>query len=132
MKQDNIEQGRISDRGEGLGTVTREMVMIRAREIAVINGRSAKNVLESDIREAREELEGKDEINPPLTAEESLPESKRWDPVPGSEGTRAPTIPSPDEPSAAEQLYDEGVGDAEHDQEIEATRDDLKRTRRGD
>ena len=127
MKQDRIEKGRLSDRGKGLGTVTKEMVMKRAREIAVINGRSQNNILDSDVDQAQRELEGEDEINPPLTAEERVPEEKRWDPVPGTEGTQAPTIPSPDEQTDAEKLYDEGVADAEHDQEIEATRDAARR-----
>jgi len=126
MKQ-NPNEGRLSDRGEGLGTVTKEMVMKRAREIAVINGRSQNHVLDSDIDQAQRELEGEDEINPPPSASESLPEDKRWDPVPGSEGSQAPTYPAPDEQSVAEKLYDEGVADAEHDQEIEATRDAARR-----
>jgi len=127
MKQNPNEEGRLSDRGEGLGTVTKEMVMKRAREIAVINGRSQNHVLDSDIDQAQRELEGEDEINPPPSASESLPEDKRWDPVPGSEGSQAPTYPAPDEQSVAEKLYDEGVADAEHDQEIEATRDAARR-----
>jgi len=127
MKRRHIEQGRLSDRGEGLGTVTRKMVMKRAREIAVINGRTEKNVLDSDIDQATRELQGEDEVNPPRTAAEKLPEDKRWDPVPGSEGRKAPTVPAPDEQTAAEKIYDEGVGDAEHDQEIQATRDQSRR-----
>ena len=127
MKQNRIEEGRLSDRGEGIGTVTKDMVMKRAREIAVINGRSQNNILDSDVDQAQRELEGEDEINPPLTAEERVPEDKRWDPVPGTEGTQTPTIPSPDEQTDAEKLYDEGVADAEHDQEIEATRDAARR-----
>jgi len=127
MKEKRIDEGRLSDRGEGLGTVTREMVMKRAREIAVINGRSAKHVLDSDVNEARHELTGEDEMDPPLTAAESLTEDERWDPVPGSEGREAPTVPASDEQTVAEKLYDEGVADAELDQEIEATRESLKR-----
>ena len=123
MKQNQIEEGRRSDRGKGLGTVTQEMVLKRAREIAVINGRSQNNVLDSDLDQAQRELEGEDEINPPLTAEERVPEDKRWDPVPGSEGHKTPVVPAPDEQSSAEKLYDEGVADAEHDQELKATRD---------
>lgn len=129
MKQHSIEQGRFSDRGEGLGTVTEKMVMQRARQIAVINGRTEKDVLDTDIDQARRELQGEDEINPPLSREEALPEDKRWDPVPASEGHKAPTMPASDEQTFAEELVDEGVADAEHDQEIEATRDDLKRAR---
>ena len=127
MKRNPIEQGRFSDRGEGLGTVTKKMVMQRARQIAVINGRSEKEVIERDVEEAFRELEGEDEMKPTPTAEEALPEDERWDPVPGTPGHKAPTLPASDEQTFAEELYDEGVADAEHDQEIEATRDDLKR-----
>ena len=127
MKQRFENQGRLSDRGEGLGTVTKEMVMKRAREIAVINGRSQNNVLDSDVDQAQRELEGEDEINPPMSAEERVPEDKRWDPVPGSEGHQAPNFSASDEQTDAEKLYDEGVADAEHDQEIKATRDAARR-----
>ncbi len=120
-----IDEGRISDRGEGLGTVTQEMVMKRAREIAVINGRSMHQVLDSDVNEARAELTGED-MDPQPTRAESLTEDERWDPVPGSEGHEAPTVPASDEQTVAEKLYDEGVADAELDQEIEATRESLK------
>jgi hypothetical protein len=83
--------------------------------------------LDSDVDQAQRELEGEDEMNPPATAEERIPEDERWDPVPGSEGTQAPTYPANDEQSVAEKLYDEGVADAEHDQEIQATRDQARR-----
>jgi len=122
-----FEKGRLSDRGKGLGTVTKEMVMQRAREIAVINGRSQNHVLDIDLDQAQRELEGEDEINPPTSAAESVPEDKRWDPVPGSEGQQAPTVPAADEQTDAEKLVDEGVADAEHDQEIQATRDQARR-----
>lgn len=130
MKQRRIEQGRFSDRGEGLGTVTKKMVMQRARQIALINGRSEKDVTDTDFKEALRELQGEDELHPAPTREESLPEDKRWDPVPASEGRKAPSTEPSDEQTFAEKLVDEGVADAEHDQEIEATRDDIKRERR--
>lgn len=104
--------------------------MDRARQIAVINGRSEKDVIETDFAEARRELQGEDELHPTPTREENLPEDKRWDPVPASEGRKAPTIEPSDEQTFAEELVDEGVADAEHDQEIEATRDEIKRERR--
>lgn len=132
MKLNRSAEGRLSDRGEGLGTVTRKMVMQRARQIAVVNGRTEKDVMDSDIAQARRELQGEDEMNPPPSAEERLPEDKRWDPVPASEGEQAPTFPAADEQTFAEKLYDEGVADAEMDQEIEATREDLRRAKKGE
>lgn len=129
MKQNPIEDGRLSDHGRGIGTVTKEMVMKRAREIAVINGRTTTNVLDSDVDEAQRELEGEDEMNPQPTAAENLTEDQRWEPVAGSQGRKAPTYPASDEQTVAEKLYDEGVADAEHDQEIQATREDLRRSK---
>jgi len=129
MKAQQVDKGRLTDRGKGLGTVTEKMIIQRARQIAVINGRTEKDIMDTDIDEARRELEGEDEMNPPATAEERIPEDKRWDPVPGSEGEQAPTVSASDKQTFAEKLYDEGVADAEYDQEIEATREDLKKDR---
>jgi len=86
MKQDPTEKGRISDHGKGLGTVTPSLVYKRAREIAVINGREENQILDSDIAQARRELRGEEGLNPVPSVAESLPESKRWDPVAGSPG----------------------------------------------
>jgi hypothetical protein len=126
MKQDRIEEGRLSNRGEGLGTVTEDMVRQRAREIAVINGREDNNVLDGDVEQARRELQGR-ERQSGANAAESVPEDQRWAPVPESVGRKAPTIPAPDEQTVAEKLVEEGVADAEHDQMIRATRDSLRR-----
>jgi hypothetical protein len=57
---------------------------------------------------------------------EALPEAKRWDPLPGSEGHQTPEPPSEDEDeegrSVAEQLVDDGVERAEQEQADEAKR----------
>jgi hypothetical protein len=127
MKQNSIEDGRLSNHGRGLGTVTEEMVEQRAGEIAIINGRSKRNILEADREQATRELTGKEHLNPTPTAAETLTEDERWEEVPESEGHRAETVPSPDEQTVAEKLVEEGVQDAEHDQELEATRESLKR-----
>jgi hypothetical protein len=51
---------------------------------------------------------------------EALPESKRWDPLPGSEGRQAPESPSEDEDaegrSETERLVDDGIEAAEREQ----------------
>jgi hypothetical protein len=127
MKQNSIEDGRLSNHGRGLGTVTEEMVEQRAGEIAIINGRSKRNILEADREQATRELTGKERLNPTPTVAETLTEDERWEEVPESEGHRAETVPSPDEQTVAEKLVEEGVQDAEHDQELEATRESLKR-----
>jgi len=128
MKENRMEEGgRLSDRGEGIGTVTEKMVRQRAREIAVINGRSANQVLGSDLEQAQRELEGDERPGAEPTNADSLPEGERWGVAPQSVGHEAQTLSPPDEQTFAEKLVDEGVADAEHDQEIEATRESLRR-----
>jgi hypothetical protein len=127
MKQDSLEEGRFSDHGKGLGTVTREMVQHRARQIAITNGREENQLLDSDFERALRELLGEERLNPIPSAEERLPESERWDPVGGSSGHKAPTVKAPDEQTFAEKLVEEGVADAEEDQALEGTRESQRR-----
>ncbi len=122
-------EGRISDHSQGVGTVTWEMVRQRARELAIINGRSTMEVLDSDFELARRELTGEGDISPQEEAIESLPESERWDPVPGSWGRQAPKIPPDDEPTEQEKLIQEGIEEAEHDQMVRGTEEEARRDR---
>ena len=131
MEQRRIDKGRVSEKGHGLGTVTEEMVRQRARELAVINGRTAEQVLDSDLGEARRELTGEERLTPKPTLAEQLPEESRWVSVPESSGHEAPKVSPPDEQAAAEELVEEGVEEAEHDQMIRAVREQNKRDREG-
>ena len=101
----------------------------RAGEIAMINGRSKHNILDSDYAEAKRELTGEERLVPPATPAEELPEEKRWQPNAESEMHRAPTVPAPDEQTFAEKLVEEGVEEAEHDQATRATEESLRRDR---
>ena len=124
MKKDQIEEGRISDHSRGLGTVTQEMVMARAREIALINGRSPHHLSPADVAEAKKELTGETNNE---TAEEQLPTSERWDPIPGSTPHAGVVVPAHDEQTDAEKLIEEGISEAEHEQMVEGTRESLRR-----
>lgn len=124
MKQDQIEEGRISDHSKGLGTVTREMVEQRAREIAIINGRPADHVSPIDYSQAKRELMGQNFVKP---AEDEIPENERWDPVHGSHGEKAIDVAAHDEQSDAEKLVEEGMAEAEHERMLEGTRESLRR-----
>ena len=124
MKRNQIDEGRISDHSRGLGTVTQEMVLARAREIALINGRSPHHLSPADVAEAKKEMTGEDDYG---SAEERLPTSERWDPNHGSEGHSGPMVPAHDEQTDAERLYEEGIAEAEHDQMVEGTRESLRR-----
>jgi hypothetical protein len=101
------------------------MVRERAVELAVINGRAARDVSKSDWDQARRELTGEPDTDPKEAVLESAPESERWDPVPGSEGGKVPAAPSADEDdegrSDNERLVEEGIAGAEEDQMHQAS-----------
>jgi len=130
MKPNNPNEGRFTDRARGLGTVTEEMVRRRAAELALLNGRSPGQVLDSDVRDARRELTGSGTLIPEPTPAEELTEDERWKPVVESTGEKAPTVEAADEQTFAEELVEEGLEEAEEERMIEGTRASQKRDRR--
>ena len=110
----------------GIGTVTRQMVREHAVELAIVNGRSAQDASKSDWEQAKRELTGEPEIDPKEALLESVPESERWDPVPGSTGHKAPETCSEDTDdkgrSDSDRLVEEGIAEAAHDQMLQATK----------
>jgi hypothetical protein len=129
MREENNNEGRFSENGRGLGTVTEEMVQQRAAELALINGRPPGQILDSDIDEARRELTGRETLVPTPPPAEELTEDQRWQPVAESTGNKAPTMPAPDEQTFAEELVEEGVEDAEQDSMVQGTRESQHRDR---
>jgi hypothetical protein len=129
MREENNNEGRFSENGRGLGTVTEEMVRQRAAELALINGRPPGQILDSDIDEARRELTGRETLVPTPPPAEELTEDQRWQPVAESMGNKAPTMPAPDEQTFAEELVEEGVEDAEQDSMVQGTRESQHRDR---
>src|SRR3954453_8154522 len=127
MKQNRYEEGRFTEHGHGLGTVTEAMVRQRARELALINGRQDDQVLDSDLDQARRELTGEERLESEPTPAEQLPEDSRWIGVPESVGHQAPVVPAPDEQTFAEELVEEGVEEAEQDQMLKAVREGLRK-----
>jgi hypothetical protein len=124
MRTNPLKDGAFTENSAGLGTVTRKMVGERAVELAVINGRSAQDVSQSDWEQAKRELTGGSDMDPKEAMLESAPESERWDSVPGSTGHKVPATASDDEDdegrSDNERLVEEGVAGAEHDQMVQA------------
>ncbi len=131
MKRDKIQEGRFSEHGHGLGTVTHEMVRRRARELAIINGREPEQILGSDLAQARRELTGESGLNPPDSPAESIPEEERWDPQGDNTGEKLEALPAADEQTFAEKLVEEGVEDAEQDHMLRATQESLRRETEG-
>jgi hypothetical protein len=125
MKTNPLKEGVLTENSAGLGTVTTKMVRERAIELAVINGRSAREVSKADWEQAKRELTGDSDADSNEAALEAAPESERWDPVHGSTGHKVPVESGEDEDgegrSDNERLVDEGMGGAEHDQRRQAT-----------
>ena len=130
MRKNPLNKGIIMENAAGMGTVTSEMVEARARELAAINGRPSSEPSEADYQQAKRELTGDAEIDPPEATLESLPESDGWDPLPGSTGRQAADSLGEDEDaegrSESAQMFEEGVSEAEHDQMRQASRADEK------
>ena len=135
MEQNPLTKGILTENFIGIGTVTREMVLKRAQELAMINGHSPNHVSKSDFEQAKRELTGGSDIDSKEAALESVPESEREDPVPGSTGHKAPESSDEDEDaegrSEGERLVEEGVNEAEHDQMLQAARAGAKKDNGG-
>ena len=126
MEKNPINKGVLTENCLGIGSVTRGMVRERAIELAAINGHSLQDVSKSDWEQAKRELTGEPDADPKEAVLESAPESERWEPVHGSAGRQVPDSPSEDEDdegrSESEQLVEEGVAEAEHDQMLQASK----------
>ncbi len=126
MNKNPLNEGILTENAAGIGTVTRGMVRERAVELALINGHAAQDVSKVDWEQAKRELTGGPEMDAEEMALESIPESERWDPVPGSIGHQVQDSLGEDEDSEGRsesaQLVEEGIKEAEHDQMLQAAR----------
>lgn len=126
MNKNPLNKGSLTENGVGIGTVTPEMVEARARELALIAGRVPPESSEADYEQAKRELTGGTEMDADEKALDSIPESERWDPVPGSSGHQTEDSLGEDEDSEGRsesaQLVEEGIKEAEHDQMLQAAR----------
>ena len=127
MTKNPLNKGILTDNFNGAGSVTIERVRARARELALIAGRSTGHVTPADFEQAKRELTGESEQTRKEALIDSLPESQRWNPIPGSAGRQAPELSNDDEDdegrSETEQLVAEGVEAAEHDQILQAAKE---------
>lgn len=124
MKKNPLNKGVLTENFIGIGTVTPAMVQTRARELSTMEGRGPNHVTQADYERAKRELTGGPDIDRHDALLEGVPESKRWDPVPGSEGRHVPDAPSEDEDdegrSETAQLVNEGAEEAERDRMLRA------------
>jgi len=131
MNNNPIDKGAITDNFIGIGTVSRRMVRERAVELAIINGRFAQDVSKADWEQAKRELSGEPDGDPEDAVLESVPESERWNIVPGSVGRQVPELPGEEGEdcegrSQTAQLVEQGNAEAEHDQMLQAARESEK------
>ena len=75
MKPNPLKKGELTVNSAGIGTVTRKMVRKRAVELAILDGRTAREVSKSDLTTAKRELTGEPELDPQKAALEGAPES---------------------------------------------------------
>jgi hypothetical protein len=124
MTRNPLKDGNISENSFGLGTVTRKMVLGRAEELATINGDWLHKVSAAELEQAQLQLTGEPDRAPEEATLESVPESERWDPVPGSTGHKMPVLSNDDEDEEGRsdngRLVEEGVAGAEHEQMVQA------------
>jgi hypothetical protein len=126
MNKNPLNKGVLTENAIGIGTVTPGIVEARARELAAIAGRVPPHPSQVDYEQAKRELTGEPDVDVVEAVLESIPESERWNPVPGSTGRHTPESLGEDEASEerseSAQPVEEGVTEAEHDQMLQAAR----------
>jgi hypothetical protein len=109
--------------GQGAGEITRGDIEQRAREIAVIQGRSEDDVTAADRAQAQAEMSG--ELLPATTVDDAQglgAISRDPSEPPSIDGKEAPMAAEPNEQGDLESMVLEGVEEAQHDQMIAARR----------
>ena len=126
MKENKSNGGKIELHGSGMGVPSSEDIEKRAREIAMIDERNPDEFTDAEWKQAREELMGADNNNPPEETPENSEVTEEWEVVAGSKDHRAPRqIPEEDE-SLGEHLVSDGREEAAHDQMLEARKEELE------
>ncbi|MBW8780426.1 MAG: hypothetical protein JF599_00855 [Verrucomicrobia bacterium] len=123
MNHDDHKPGKILVHGSETGEITAELIERRAREIAVIDGRSPDEVTVTDRLQAKRELSG--ESLPPTTQEDAVSTgalSRDPSEPPSIPGRQVPLQNEADDQDVTERLAVEGVEEAQHDQMLAARR----------
>jgi hypothetical protein len=124
MSHTSIDQSaRILRHGKRADEITDEAVEVRARELALIDGRSPREITGEDRRRALAELRGdllpetsfdNREADAGLSRDPAEPRS--------ISGERRPILNEPEDQEMQERLVLEGVEEAQHDQMLAARR----------
>ena len=123
-------KGKILDHGSGVGEPDTEMVDQRARELAEIAGLGRDESFEDFREQAREELRGTADPNVPNDDAGPVADLIAEDDVIGeSGGAVAPATNAAmhgDEQTIGEQLYSEGIDEADHDRMTASRREERR------
>src|SRR5215472_5591550 len=127
MKDKKPSSGKISLHGNGMGVPAPEDIERRAREIAMVDERDPEQFSDQDWSQAREELLGELETQPPEEDDKNIRLEAEWEVTPDDRGHR---VPRPgvdeDEETVGEHLVTDGREEAAHDQMLEARREELE------
>jgi hypothetical protein len=122
-KSNDSEIGKTMVHGRGAGQFSDADIERRAREIALINGRSAEEVFTEDREQAKNELMGDDVPKTTVEDVESVGALSRDPSNPPAFYDRGlPTNEGPDEKKDLERIVLDGVEEAQHDQMLQARR----------
>ena len=121
-------KGKILNHDAGLGEAGNEDVERRARELAEIAGIGRDEDIDDFRLQAREELRGTLDPNIPTDDEGPAAGMIEEDDVPGeSGGAVSPATNAAmhgDEQTVGEQLYGEGIDEADHDRMVESRQEE--------
>lgn len=124
MNDNSHPAGKISIHGNGFGVPSPDEVEKRAREIALIAERQPDEFTDADWDQARRELLGPQVPNAPEETESNADVVEEWNVVAASKGHHAPRIE--DDENLGEQLVEDGLEEAVHDQMVEARKEELE------
>jgi hypothetical protein len=119
------QKGHIIIHEEGIGVPSPEMIEQRAREIAVIAGRAASDFTDEDFRQAKIDMQDVAEPDDEEQQEEDLPFEPGSGEVLGGQPHHARNFGAGDESTVGEQLIQEGLDEALHDEMLEARKRDV-------
>ena len=124
-------KGKILDHDAGLGEPDIDEVEQRARELAAIAGLSRDEPIDDFMAQAQAELRGEVDPNVPNDDAGPVADLTAEDDVIGeSGGTVAPATNAAmhgDEETVGEQLYSEGIDEADHDRMTASRREEQER-----
>ncbi|MFT3867535.1 MAG: hypothetical protein QM715_03445 [Nibricoccus sp.] len=122
MNKKQPPKGKVLLHGKGIGAVTKSDIERRARELAALAGHPAQpEFTEKYLAQAKRELSG--ENLPPTTDEaDEIPQAISRDPSePVAQfGHQVPDMEEPNEQTTLENLAEEGVEEAQHEQMLAA------------